>query len=178
MSNNNSNKYPPAFLVGCYHNGILRSEIVAIELPDRYYGPDAPPVPDIHTKTLQKMSVEAGCRTRNRDVPLGSGWVQVRLRANSRSAAVSMLRARDPFNKLAEDRGDVDIVVLSDGSTWSDLEYSTTIRLTAEQYADLQNHGKLTELNLRDDQEEESLQHIVNDVKKLRRYVDLDCGHK
>lgn len=177
MSNSNNNKLP-AFLVGCYHNGILRSEIVAIDIPDRHYGPDAPPVPDIYTQTLQRMAVEAGCRTRNRDKPLGSGWVQVRLRANSRSTAASMLRARDPFNKLAEDTGDVDIVVLSDGETWSDLEYSTTIRLTAEQYAQLQDHGKLTELNLRDDQEEESLQHIVNDVKKLRRYVDSDCGHK
>ena len=174
MSNNNNNDLP-AFLVGCYHNGILRTEIVAIGLPDRHYGPDAPPVPDIYTKQLQKMAVEAGCRTRNRDKPLGSGWVQVRLRANSRSTAVSMLRARDPFNKLAEDMGDVDIVVLSDAATWSDLEYSTTIRLTAEQYAELQKHGNLSELNLRDDQEEESLAHIVNDH---RRYVDSDCGHK
>lgn len=75
--------------------------------------------------------------------PIGSGWVERTIVADSRPAAAYAFR--DEWLPLELDRGKVEIVVLSDG-TWDMASESEVVSITSEQLAMLNNGSTWNEI--------------------------------
>lgn len=136
-----SDKKKHWWIVGCYHNGIVRSDIGAAILPATCEGYPSQPVP---FEFVEQCQYDAACKY---DRPIGSGWVQVVVEARGRSSAISEARSLGPCFRLTEDRGDVSIVVLDDGS-WQCADYAQVLTVTGEDYGRLcEGHIEADELN-------------------------------
>ena len=169
MSKKKKKIQDPTFvwLVGCYHNGILRTEVAAVEINEKFIEDNAPPVPDTYTGHLQEKSKCMTSPNRDQEIPVGSGWQHVFITSTSAHAAIMEAKATH-FANLIEDEGDRDIVISSDGETWSQVDYTTVLRLDSEQYAELENGGEITNLHLRSNQKEVDLADYISNGAKQR----------
>ena len=101
------------YLVGCFHNGILRGHIGCCELPLSCEGYPDRPVPQVYVDAAQQDSVLPGTYR-----PVGSGWQQVVVKGRSSANATSVAWAegRGDFLRFTVDHGPVEIVCLDSGA--------------------------------------------------------------
>jgi hypothetical protein len=126
------------YLVGAFHNGILRGHIGSCILPASCEGYPDRPVPQEFVDAAQRDSVHAGF---NR--PIGAGWQQIVVKGRSHANATSVAWAagKGDFLRFTVDRGDVEIVCLDNGS-WDFADNCRRYTVSSETIALLQKGTK------------------------------------